>query len=199
MKKVFATLMLLCVVGSLTAQNRWGVIGGANVSTTSTDNYKWKFGGYVGGLYDIGLSESFYLQPQLIFSYEENEAKNVNTVLGYTPKRSQFALTLPVLASYKIALQDNTSLRIQAGPYLQYALCGQERQGRLVDAGKSSSEMGWWHESFGDHFTYGLKGGVALELNHYLISADCKYSLRKSPLNFDGHGLTVSFGIGYIF
>lgn len=189
MKSTFlrVSLMTLCLMASITsfAQNRWGIMSGVNLSTSSAKDFGWRTGGYVGGLYDIRLTDSWYIQPQLLFSYEANKRE-----AGALPKffRSQYALTLPVLASFKVQMSDDFSLRINAGPYVQYAMFGNEQK-----YGE------WWHADFGDHFTYGLKGGLAAEYRRWFFSADCKYSLRKSFLNADGHGLTLLLGLGYKF
>lgn len=185
-KRLLMPLVALCfMVTTSFAQNRWGIMSGVNLSTSSAKDFGWRAGGYIGGLYDIQLSDAWYIQPQLLFTYEENKLK---AKMGSDVFWSQYALTLPVLASFKVKLSNVFSMRINAGPYVQYALFGNQQ------------EYGeWWHADFGDHFTYGLKGGIALEHNHWLFSMDCKYSLKKSFLNNDGHGLTLSAGIGYKF
>ncbi|EOS15155.1 porin family protein [Phocaeicola sartorii] len=187
----------LISVFHISAQNRWGIIGGANLSTSSAKDFGWRTGGYIGGLYDIRLSESWYIQPQLLYSYEENSTKdNSHIDIFY----SQHALTLPVLASFKVPLSDAFSLRINVGPYIQYALFGRNGRSSIDMNGEViPKKLGWWHADFGDHFTYGLKGGLALEHRHLFLSMDCKYSLKKSFLNYDGHGTTLSVGIGYKF
>lgn len=184
-KLLFLMSLFMIVVFSAAAQNRWGVVGGVNLSTTSAKGFKWRTGGYVGGLYDIRLSESWYIQPQLILTYEENDSKDKTKVDTFF---SQYALTLPVLASFKVKLSDAFSMRINAGPYVQYAMFGcQQKYGE------------WWHLDFGNHFTYGLKGGVSVEHKHWFVSMDCKYSLKTNFVNYGGHGLTLSAGIGYKF
>ena len=184
-KKFILILFSFFITLPLLAQNHWGIMGGANLSTTTAEGFKWRAGGYVGGLYDVQLSESWYVQPQLLFSYEENKSKNVSKTDVFF---SQYALTLPVLASFRVRLSDAFFMRVNAGPYVQYALFGNQQ------------EYGeWWHADFGDHFTYGLKGGLALESKHWFGTIDCKYSLKKSFVNYDGHGLTFSAGIGYKF
>jgi hypothetical protein len=199
MKKLFLISMLsVFTLLPMSAQNRWGVMGGMGYSSTSAKDINGKLGGYVGGLYDIELNKSWYVQPQLLASYEANEAKNANT-MGYKSFISRYSLTLPVLASYKFNLSDDWSMRINAGPYAQYALFGRDRRATVDGKGNTSSEMGWWHGSFGDRFTYGLKGGLSVEQSHFVLSVDCKYSLKKSALDFDGHGLTLSVGVGYKF
>ena len=79
-KLLFLMSLFMIVVFSAAAQNRWGVVGGVNLSTTSAKGFKWRAGGYVGGLYDIRLSESWYIQPQLILTYEENDSKDKTKV-----------------------------------------------------------------------------------------------------------------------
>lgn len=185
-KLLLLSFLTLCLtVTTSFAQNRWGIMGGANLSTSSARDVKWRPGGYIGGLYDIKLSDSWYIQPQLLFTYEETKSKGKVQTDAFL---SQYSLTLPILASFKVQLDDAFALRINAGPYIQYALFGNEQK-----YGE------WWHADFSDHFTYGLKGGVALEHKHWFLSLDCKYSLKKSFLNNEGHGLTLSAGIGYKF
>lgn len=172
-------------------------MGGINLSTTSAGEFGWRAGGYIGGLYDIRLSESWYIQPQLLYSYEENQTKGKSPVDIFY---SQHALTLPVLASVKLPLNKALALRVSAGPYIQYALFGRNKMAYSNAEGESvGNKLGWWHADFGDRFTYGLKGGLSLEGNHWFGVIDCKYSLKKSWLNYEGHGLTLSAGIGYKF
>lgn len=71
-KLLLMSLVALCfMVTTSFAQNRWGIIGGANLPTStahssglwSAFDSKWKAGGYIGGLYDIQLNSSWYIQP----------------------------------------------------------------------------------------------------------------------------------------
>ena len=205
-KLLLMSLLTFCLMATNAfAQNRWGVIGGANLSTStahssafgSTLDSKWKTGGYVGGLYDIQLNESWYIQPQLIFSYEADRAIYLNGN-DLDISTSLYSLTLPVLASFKVKLNDALDLRINAGPYLQYAMFGRDRTLYTADS-KELSYTSSWDVNFWTHFICGLKGGVSLERKHWLLSVDCKYSLMRHSLNHDGHGLTLSAGIGYKF
>lgn len=192
------SLLTLCLtVSNSFAQNRWGIMSGVNLSTSSAKDFGWRAGGYIGGLYDIRLSDSWYIQPQLLYSYEENQTKGKSQADIFY---SQHALTLPVLVSFKVPLSTAFALRVNAGPYVQYALFGRDKSAYSDANGmKAGYSLGWWHADFIDHFTYGLKGGVTLEHKHWFFSMDCKYSLKKSFLNNEGHGLTLSAGIGYKF
>lgn len=209
-KLLLMSLLALCfMVTASFAQNRWGIMGGANLSTStahssglwSAFDSKWKAGGYIGGLYDIQLNDSWYIQPQLIFSYEEDRAKFLSgekSSEDLDVSTSMYSLTLPVLASFKVNLNDDWALRINAGPYMQYAMFGRDRTLFTVDS-KEQSYTSSWDMSFWKHFIFGLKGGISLERNHWLFSVDCKYSLMKHSLNHEGHGLSLSAGIGYKF
>lgn len=78
--KLLLVFFSLLVAFPLAAQNRWGIMGGANFSTTSAEGFKWRAGGYIGSLYDIRLNDSWYIQPQLLFTYEENDSKDKTKV-----------------------------------------------------------------------------------------------------------------------
>ena len=198
-KLVLMSFLTFCLMATnVFAQNRWGIMGGVNFNTSvsSTESFKWSPGGYIGGLYDIQLTKSWYIQPQLLFSYEENDPKGMQL----NAFNSQYALTLPVLVSFKVEMSKALALRISAGPYVQYALFGRNKELYADASGKNPyTKLGWWHHDLGEHFTYGLKGGLALEGKHFFTFVDCKYSLKSSPLNYGGHGLTLSAGIGYKF
>ncbi len=192
--KLLLGIALLCLAIPSLAQSRFGILGGGSLSTSSAKDSKVKPGYFVGGLYDIKVCDNFYIQPQLLFSYEENELKNTET--GFY---SQYGLTLPVLASFKVNLDNGLSLRFNAGPYLKYALFGHDKHTVIFSDNKESVAQGWWHQDFGDHFTYGVKAGLSLEAKHLFYFIDGKYSLKKNMLNFYGHGYTVNLGLGYKF
>jgi hypothetical protein len=193
-------IVLLGIIAPLSiaamAQNNWGVFGQANLSSSSTDGIGTRLGGSLGVLYDKELGSNLFLQPRLMVSYMENQAKDGKQNDAFF---SQCALTMPVLLSYNIGLGSQTSLRLNAGPYVQYAMFGRERTYTINNSGTTSKSLGWWHQDFGKRFTYGLQGGISLEFNKWMGMIDYKYSLRKNLVNSDGHESTVSLGIGYKF
>lgn len=170
-------------------------MGGLNLSNTSTKNMDWRLGGYIGALYDIHIKGAFYVQPQLIYSYEENKAKGESTGAAFC---SQHSISIPILASYKIHFTDDIGMRINAGPYLQYSIFGREKTVALKNE-QILPELGWWHHEFGEKLTYGVKAGIMIEKGKLFLDINGKYSLKKSLLNFDGHGTSLCIGIGYKF
>jgi len=179
------TLCAVLIALSASAQNGFGLMGGVNASTSSADYVDGRIGGYIGGLYDIQFTDNFYLQPRLYLSYQENQR---------TPEfYSQWNTSIPVLASFRIKMSECMALRLNAGPYVQYAIFGRERP-LLFGA-----DLGWWHLNFGDKITYGGQAGVQLGYKKVFVTLDFKHSFRKSQLNMDGYENTIQLGIGYKF
>ena len=186
MKKIVLLMFAMLIALSVKAQNKFGLMGGINASTSSADHVDWRIGGFVGGIYDIPLTESIYLQPRLVLSYQENER---------TPEfHSQWNASVPVLASYKMRLNNHTALRLNAGPYIQYAVFGREKPYKPFD-----SSLRWWHYDFGDKITYGGQVGLQVEHKKFFTTIDFKHSFRRNQLNINGFENTIQVGIGYIF
>ena len=185
MKKIVMTLCAFLLALSVNAQKGFGLMGGVNVSTSSADYMDWRVGGFIGGLYNIQLKNNFYLQPRLVLSYQENQR---------TPEfYSQWNVSIPVLASYRMKMSECTALRLNAGPYVQYAVFGREKP--FLNDGA----LGWWHMDFSDKITYGGQVDVQFEYKKFFATLDYKHSFRRSKLNMDGYENTIRLGVGYKF
>lgn len=192
MKKL---LLLLGLIPALSmAQNNLGVFGNLSLSTSSSSGAQTKAGGGFGMLYDINVAENLSVQPRLMLSYQEYERKQASMRQGLyqSPYYSQWNVTVPVLASYKFRLSDALNLRIGAGPYIQYAAFGRNKT--LTTGGE---KLGWWHESFGQHLSFGLQGGLELDYGRWFLLVDGSHSLVKRKITLDGHATTTSLSIGY--
>lgn len=192
-KQILLCMLLACFILPASAQSRWGIVGGGLFSKSLSHDARFTLGGYAGGTYDIKINNSWYIQPQLLFSYEEFRTK---TDLGTDLFFSKFNLDLPLLASYNVALNNKWNLRINAGPYLSYAMFGRDKTIDYIYGEKMHSSLGWWHQDFLDHFTYGAKAGISFEAGHFVYTIDGKCSLRKKPF---GRGISLSAGVGYKF
>lgn len=200
-KLVLMSFVTFCLMATTAvAQSRWGIMGGGLMSKSTVDGSYFRGGGYIGTLYDIKVSDSWFIQPQLLFNYEEFRTHGAKYVSSHTDFYSKFSVDLPVLVSFKVVLGSHTNLRINAGPYVSMALFGREREASIKGPENLPHVgLGTWGMSVGDRITYGVKGGLALETKHFFYSVDCKYSLGKHELFQNGHGLTFSIGIGYKF
>ena len=180
---------MLSIASMVMAQQAVGIFGGTNISTTSAAQSKWSFGGNVGIIYTADLSSHLGLQPRLVLGYDESRINRT-----WNDFYSQWNITVPVLASYRFELSNTMRLRLNVGPYVQWAVFGREKQ--LFTSG---TDLGWWHADFGERTTFGLQIGPMLEFGKWFVTADYKHSLRSSKLSFDGKERAIQIGIGYCF
>ena len=106
MKKLFLGLSI--AASSLVFSQQFGIKGGMNVSTISDEGYddtKSKVGYYGGVFVNIPASESFSIQPEVIYNNLGSEVKG--TVLGnsYSQKLNLNYITVPVMFQYKATPQ----------------------------------------------------------------------------------------------
>ena len=190
MKRQMMTIALIGITMVAMAQQKLGVFGSVNASTTSAEQSKWGVGGNLGLAYNFDFSEHWGLQPRLVLGYQESRLKSVVPTDFY----SQWNVAIPVLASYRFNLSNNLRLRLNAGLYVQWAAFGREKQLYTTGTG-----LGWWHADFGERTTYGLQFGPMLEFGKWFVTADYKHSFKDSKLNFGGKERTLQLGIGYSF
>lgn len=104
MKKLLLLTML--VIGSISisnAQIKIGVKAGANLSSLNGDtNVDGRTSFYIGGLVDLAVSESFHVQPEVLYSSEGAEDFDLSI------------LRVPIMAKYYIF----GGLNLQAGPVI---------------------------------------------------------------------------------
>ena len=113
MKKLFLGLSI--AASSLVFSQQFGIKGGMNVSSISDDGYddtKSKVGYYGGVFVNIPASESFSIQPEVIYNNLGSEVKG--TILGnsYSQKLNLNYITVPVMFQYKATPQ----FYLEAGP-----------------------------------------------------------------------------------
>ena len=191
------TLIITCLVSTvLYAQKHISVYGGINMSSTSTKDFKYNIGWQIGELYDIKISDRFYVQPRLSMYYTANETKeNINERTFI----SQYGLSLPILASFRMPVTTNSCLRINAGPYIQYAIFGKRDGYYKEGAATINSGSLWWHLKFKDKLNSGAQLGVQYEYKNLIGMFDVKHAFRRSNLNYNGFENTFQLSLGYKF
>lgn len=110
MKKLFLGLSI--AASSLVFSQQFGIKGGMNVSSISDDGYddtKSKVGYYGGVFVNIPASESFSIQPEVIYNNLGSEVKLGNS---YSQKLNLNYITVPVMFQYKATPQ----FYLEAGP-----------------------------------------------------------------------------------
>ena len=110
---------------------------------------------------------------------------------------SKFNLELPILASYNVALNNKWNLRINAGPYLSYAMFGRDKSIDYAYGNGMHSSLGLVASGFSRSFYLRRKGrGFHWNPSIFIYTIDGKCSLRKKPF---GRSVSLSAGVGYKF
>lgn len=117
MRKLSALLLSLFIANFSFAQGNFGIKTGTNLhyiksSTTETENFdNPRLGFIIGGSYDMPVSSTFSIQPELLVSAQE-------TVETYYMNRLKTTyVLLPVLFKYNIAA---SNFNLYAGPQLGF-------------------------------------------------------------------------------
>ena len=174
MKKILLSAVAIMAFGvAAQAQEiKFGVKAGANFTNFAGDDVDTDgaTGFYVGGLVDIGISETFHVQPELLYSMEGADEAG----LDY--------LRIPIMAKYYLM----EGLSLQAGPEVAFKM-GAEND--LLDEGTKSVDFG-----IGAGAAYELPMGLFFDVRYNLglsnISEDEDGDLKNT-------GFQV--GLGYRF
>ncbi|MFV0312415.1 MAG: porin family protein [Dysgonomonas sp.] len=195
MKKVLAVTVLLLFI-SITGYSQFGVTGGINLSSLRiikdypSDGAIMRIGAHIGGFYEVRLFNNFYLQPQLLFSYDPTSVKRkLDNGQDVIDTRNGYYLNLPVMLSYKIPIKESNRLGFDFGAYWSHGLFGRGKVIRPDDSGDRGSAPLFEYGGYND---LGLIGGVRYELNDYIFSARTRYGLNDVTL-------LLMLSVGYKF
>lgn len=176
MKKIILSILAVAAFGTANAQEiKFGVKAGANFSNFTGDaETDGRTGFYVGGLVDIGISDKFHVQPELLYSMEGADSDGVDLGVNY--------LRVPIMAKYYLT----EALNLQAGPSVAFKIGTVEED--FDDAVKS--------------IDFGLGLGAAYELPIGLFF-DVRYNLGLANISetdaVDVKNTNFQVGLGYRF
>jgi hypothetical protein len=139
MKKLMLFLLLICGLGSLQAQDlRVGPKIGINASSAGGDIDPDGITAIrAGGFVEIGLSDAFFVQPELLYSAKGYEVSRA----GITAETNLDYLSVPILAKYAFVNNRDLQVSAQAGPYVGILLSA-ESGGADVSDQTSSVDVG---------------------------------------------------------
>lgn len=171
MKKIILSILAVAAFGTANAQEiKFGVKAGANFSNFTGDaDLDGRTGFYVGGLVDIGISEKFHVQPELLYSMEGAKDAELDFV------------RIPIMAKFYLM----EGLNIQAGPVLGFKVGGEE----FVDEATKSLDYG-----LGFGAAYELPIGVFFDARYNLGVANI-----SDGDGFDLGTSAFQVGLGYRF
>ncbi len=181
-KSILVVLFALFAMNAMSQNLKFGAKAGLGISNMGGDaDAKSKVGFHFGAFAQYGVTESFLVQPELLFSFEgaKNKSDDKNMNLTY--------LNIPIMGVYKIGAVQGLS--VEAGPQLGFLL-GAKYDGTDVK------------DSFkGMNFSLNLGAGYAINDN---ISAGIRYCIGLSDINDTGFGGTITesnfmISLGYKF
>ena len=172
MKKIILTVAAIFAFGVANAQDmKFGVKAGFTSSNFTGDvsGLDANGGFYVGGLVDFTISESFHVQPELLYSIEGAKDAKLNY------------LRIPIMAKYYVM----DGLSLQAGPEIAFKAGGDDG---IKDAAKSMD----YGVGFGAG--YELPSGLMFDARYNLGLADI-----SDDSTFEIKNTSFQIGLGYRF
>lgn len=187
MKKVCLTaMMLVLMVAGAYAQAQIGLKGGLNYSTIGGDNVddlKGKIGYHVGGMAAFGLTESVFIQPELVLSLQGAAFDGDEDV-----KWNITYVNIPVMA--KVFLTE--SVNLQFGPQLGFVVAS---KAKFEDV-----EVDFKDETNSVDFGVGLGLGYESPMG---LSIGARYNYGLGNINKDGddknNNSVLQLSLGYFF
>ena len=208
MRKLFATICLLCMISSLSyAQNfRYGFTGGVNLSKPMGDiEPQCQAGLLLGAKGELGIpsvTKGFYTDFGLQLSakgYKFQYGNMVNTDERHFTENLNY-LVVPVHIGYKIECSKSVSLFANVGPYAGVALWGKHKSYR--NEKKFHTESDIFSGEYGyKRFDWGCGFNVGVEYaKHFQLSFGADWSLMNvsKTNNYTYKNRSFTFSLGYI-
>lgn len=167
------TMLFVATPNDANAQMRAGVKGGLNVSNLyldDIDDENARYGFNVGVYGQVFSTETFAIQPELMFSTKGARAE-YGGIIDQTVKFNLNYLDLPVLAVFKLG----DAAEIHIGPYASYLL--NANISTSGDLGNGSDDV---DRDNLKSFDFGLAGGFGLNFGAMQVGA--RYNLGLTEI-----------------
>ena len=222
MKKLVVVMIALFTLSIAQAQDvSVGVKAGVNygATLTSDSDYNAQFnpiiGPHFGVVVEIGLSDVFSVQPELLYSpsgFNYDDSAEEFSGLSYNLNGKVNYLNIPVMAKYYVT----EALSIEAGPYFGFLLSakvdGEVKFGDAVVASFDDEDVKDDYNStdvgFGAGASYELESGLFFTVRYNLglsnIEADEEETLESKAGEIGSDDFTIKnnifqFSLGYKF
>lgn len=206
MKKANLLIALLfCFIASAQFDNTCGVKAGTNYSQFIADwgnYYKGKIGYYVGGFFNIGISDKTSIRPELLLANQGTKTSlEINNDFGADPyivegeivsNINQLMILLPV--NFRVELINH--LHLELGIRVGYILRIQEVWKKVPYDPSLEGKKNKYSLSESDRFDFGLNGGLGFDLTDRL-ELNARYSLGLIELNDYYKTSVISLGLGF--
>lgn len=189
MKKAVIVALILFFSYNAHSQSYMGIKGSFHISTLTTGGAKSRPGFDIGAIYSTPVSDNWYLQPNILFSFNSTKSSG-----NYSPDYSAYSYSVqtPLLLSYRIG-DEQVSFGFDMGVFARYGLFG----GYWTD-----TENGRIKPDIFDYqkrFDAGPQIGLSIIINNIYMGSAIQYGLIKPWDNIRGHYLEYSLSFGYLF
>ena len=185
MRKWILGMLLLTLSWQAEAQLvRFGIKGGANFSNFSGGvsgiDYKSKTNWHGGAVLQIQVTDSFEIQPELLYSSQGAKIENWDDVnLDY--------VSVPVLAKFAIM---PSRLTLDVGPQFSFLMDDSKGVWEDLTNGDGKTET----------FDFGVAGGLTLELSHHFwVQGRYVWGLSEVSRDAELKNSTFQLSLVYLF
>lgn len=187
MKRIFTlacvAMLTLCASAQVTFNAKlgggmsWAPISEKGSDFTPSDN-KGLFVGKIGFGAEIPVSQNFSVMPSLELAMKGGKYEAKNDYETTSDKLNVTYLQIPVMAAYRLSLNDRLNMTLKAGPYFAYGLSGnmkitEDNINNGTETEKidifSDKEMGG---KAADRFDVGGILGVDFEYHRFVVGAE---------------------------
>ena len=192
--KLVAILLMSLLMSNLSfSQIRFGITGGINSSKmnssseVNTGDYKITCPNYSLIGYHVGLISqmklfSFFLQPELLYSYIHNDLNvydlnSANPDEANTVNQTLNRIDIPVMVGFKLKI-----LKLEAGPVASFVLSNNSDLKTITEYDVQ------WNKA-----TIGYQAGIGLDVGKMAIDIRYEGSLSKLGTGIDIGNTTTSF------
>ena len=189
MKKVLLLLVMAVAAFSASAQITWNAKGGLGVAHCwgDSEGLKSHFVGKIGAGIEKPFTSNWSLMPSLELAWKGCKIGNEVTL-------DVLYLQIPIMAAYRLNLNDSWNMTLKAGPYLAFGVYGkykfQDGEGSVNAFGSTGG---------GKRFDLGLDLGVDFEYHRYVFGVEYELGFLPIAKGENVHNGAFYATVGYKF
>ena len=183
MKKLLSFLCVAFVAVAASAQTTWSIKGGLGFANCRADDMEMesRLVGRIGVGFEKPLTPDWSIMPSLEFAMKGATFSESDDYYdygySYSEEISLYYIQIPVLAAYRLNLNDSWNMTLKAGPYFAYGFGGS------IDV---SYENEYDDESYSENvfdycerFDFGLDLAADFEYHRYVIGLEYEFGLTS--------------------
>lgn len=199
MKKLLLSLSI--IIGTISfAQSadgpKFGIKAGGNLSSFTGGDSKSKIGFYAGAFANVPLSDTFSIQPEVIYSQQGAKAKDDQEMATYTIKNMKQTLgyiNVPVMLQYNATPE----FYLEGGPEFELLINAQAKGDINGSTYKADNKDSMKSFNFGAGIGLGYKFTPNLGVNARYIAGITK--ILKNDFGDSSKNTNFQLGVNYLF